>query len=116
MVPGTGIQINGSARATTYISANQVSFVLPASDVAAAGKLNVTAVNPVPNYSVSAAATLTVANPTANPGDHFTQLDLRNCRLAGVHPLSVGNRLQQQLRASVECHRSHHELRVRHGL
>jgi hypothetical protein len=67
MVPGTGIQVNGSARATTYVSANQVTFVLPASDVAAAGKLNVTAVNPVPNYSVSAAATLTVATPTATP-------------------------------------------------
>jgi hypothetical protein len=67
MVPGTGIQVNGSAHATTYISANQVSFVLPASDVSAAGKLNVTAVNPAPNYSVSSVATLTVANPTATP-------------------------------------------------
>ena len=67
MVPGTGIQINGSARATTYVSGNQVTFVLPASDVAAVGKLNVTAVNPAPNYSVSTAATLTVANPTATP-------------------------------------------------
>jgi hypothetical protein len=67
MVPGTGIQVNGSAHATTYVSANQVSFVLPASDVTAVGKLNVSAVNPAPNYSVSAAATLTVANPTATP-------------------------------------------------
>ena len=67
MVPGTGIQVNSSARATTYVSANQVTFVLPASDVAAAGKLNVTAVNPVPNYSVSVAATLTVASPTPTP-------------------------------------------------
>jgi hypothetical protein len=67
MVPGTGIQVNGSARATTYVSANQVSFVLPASDVAAAGRLNVTAVNPAPNYSVSTVATLTVATPTATP-------------------------------------------------
>jgi trimeric autotransporter adhesin len=67
MVPGTSIQVNGSARATTYISANQVSFVLPASDVTAAGKLNVTAVNPAPNYSVSVAATLTVASPTPTP-------------------------------------------------
>jgi hypothetical protein len=67
MVPGTGIQVNGSARATTYVSANQVSFVLPASDVSAAGKLNVTAVNPAPNYSVSTVATLTVASPTPTP-------------------------------------------------
>ncbi len=67
MVPGTGIQVNGSARATTYVSANQVSFVLAASDVSAAGRLNVTAVNPAPNYSVSVAATLTVAAPTATP-------------------------------------------------
>jgi hypothetical protein len=67
MVPGTGIQVNGSARATTYISANQVSFVLPVSDVSAAGKLNVTDVNPAPNYSVSTVATLTVATPTATP-------------------------------------------------
>jgi hypothetical protein len=67
MVPGTGIQVNGSARATTYVSANQVSFVLLVSDVSAAGTLNVTAVNPAPNYSVSNAAPLTVATPTATP-------------------------------------------------
>ena len=67
MVPGTGIQVNGSARATTYVSANQVSFVLTVSDVSAAGRLNVTAVNPVPNYSVSTVATLTVASPTPTP-------------------------------------------------
>jgi hypothetical protein len=67
MVPGTGIQVNGSARATTYVSANLVTFVLPAADVTAAGKLNVTAVNPAPNYSVSSAAILTVAAPTATP-------------------------------------------------
>src|ERR1700733_2890936 len=67
MVPGTGIQVNGSARATTYISANQVSFVLLASDVSAAGTLSVTAVNPAPSYSVSLPAALTVAAPTATP-------------------------------------------------
>jgi trimeric autotransporter adhesin len=67
VVPGTGIQVNGSARATTYVSANQVSFVLPVSDVSAAGVLNVTAVNPAPNYSVSIAATLTVVAPNATP-------------------------------------------------
>jgi hypothetical protein len=67
MVPGTGIQINGSARATTYVSANQVTFVLPPSDVVTAGRLNVTAVNPAPNYSVSPVATLTVASPTPTP-------------------------------------------------
>jgi trimeric autotransporter adhesin len=67
MVPGTGIQVNGSARATTYVSANQVSFVLTVSDVSAAGRLNVIAANPAPNYSVSTVATLTVAAPTATP-------------------------------------------------
>jgi hypothetical protein len=67
MMPGTGIQINGSARATTYVSANQVTFVLPPSDVVTAGRLNVTAVNPAPNYSVSPVATLTVASPTPTP-------------------------------------------------
>ena len=67
MVPGTGIQVNGSARATTYVSANQVSFILLVSDVSAAGRLSVTAVNPAPNYSVSTVATLTVATPTATP-------------------------------------------------
>lgn len=67
MVPGTGIQVNGSARTTTYVSANQVSFILLPSDMAAVGRLNVTAVNPAPNYSVSTVATLTVASPTATP-------------------------------------------------
>ena len=67
MVPGTGIQVNGSAHATTYVSANQVTFVLPPSDVTTVGRLNVTAVNPAPNYSVSPVATLIVASPTATP-------------------------------------------------
>jgi hypothetical protein len=67
MMPGTGIQINGSARATTYVSANQVTFVLPASDVVSVGRLNVTAVNPAPNYSVSPVASLTVATATPTP-------------------------------------------------
>ena len=50
-IPGTSIQVNGAARTTAYVSPTQATFVLLASDAAATGKLNVTAVNPAPSAS-----------------------------------------------------------------
>ena len=66
-IPGTSIQVNGGARTTSYVSPTQLTFTLLASDAAATGKLNVTAVNPAPAASTSPTAFLTVATATATP-------------------------------------------------
>ena len=63
-VPSTMITVNGSARATTYINATQVSAALPSSDFSAAGSLSLAAVNPIPGGGTSAAVALAVSNPT----------------------------------------------------
>jgi hypothetical protein len=65
-VSSTVVQVNGSARVTTYVSATQVSVALTAADFATAANLNLVAVNPAPGGGSSAAATLTVAN-SPNP-------------------------------------------------
>jgi trimeric autotransporter adhesin len=62
-VPTTVIQVGGSARTTTYISATQVNVTLNASDVAAAGSLSLTAVNASPGGGTSTATALAVNNP-----------------------------------------------------
>ncbi len=66
-IPGTSILVNGSARATTYVSASQLTFVLLVSDAVSARSISVTAANPAPSPSISPAATLTVAAPTPTP-------------------------------------------------
>lgn len=69
-VTGTGfvattvIDVNGSARTTTYTSGTKVSAVLTTADVAATGSLSVTAVSPAPGGGTSAAFMLAVNNPT----------------------------------------------------
>lgn len=65
--PGTTIQVNGSPRATTYFSSSQVSFTLLPADVTTTGTLNITAVNPAPNNSISDTARLSVVTPSAAP-------------------------------------------------
>jgi trimeric autotransporter adhesin len=64
-VPTTVINVNGSARATTFINSTQVSAALPSTDFAAGGTLSLTAVNPTPEGGTSAATPLTVNNPVA---------------------------------------------------
>lgn len=62
-VPSTVITVNGSARATTYINATQVSAALPSSDFTAASSLSLAASNPSPGGGTSAAVSLTISNP-----------------------------------------------------
>jgi len=62
-VTGSAVQWNGSARATTYISANQLSASLTAADLANAGTFNITVFNPAPGGGVSAPQAFTVNNP-----------------------------------------------------
>jgi hypothetical protein len=65
-VPTTVIDVNGTARTTTFISAGQVSLTLTAADVSAVASLSLTAVNPAPGGGTSTAASLAIvaSNPT----------------------------------------------------
>lgn len=72
-VPATVINVNGSARTTTYGSATQVNVTLSAADVSAAGTLSLTAVNAAPGGGTSAPAHLQVVAP--NPAPTITSLN-----------------------------------------
>ena len=67
LLPATVINVNGSARTTTYTSATQVAVTLTAADVSAAGSLSLTAINPTPGGGTSAAVTLTIGSMTPTP-------------------------------------------------
>lgn len=64
-VPATVINVNGAARTATFASATQISVALAAADVAAAGSLSLTAVNPTPGGGTSTAISIPViaSNP-----------------------------------------------------
>jgi trimeric autotransporter adhesin len=62
-VPATVIQVNGSARTTTYIDAKHISVSLLASDLANSGSVALVAVNPAPGGGTSAGDSLPVLNP-----------------------------------------------------
>jgi trimeric autotransporter adhesin len=68
-VTGTGfnastvVDVNGSARTTTFSSATQVNVTLTAADVAATGSLSLAAVNPAPGGGTSAAVHVEIDNP-----------------------------------------------------
>jgi len=63
-VQGTLIEVNGTARTSTYVAANQVSAALTAMDTATAGSLALTAVNPAPGGGASSAFRLDINNPS----------------------------------------------------
>lgn len=78
-VPFTAINVNGAARATTYINSTQVSAALPTADFAASGSLSLTAVNASPGGGTSAVTPLAVSNPAVgflklNPSSVFVGL------------------------------------------
>ena len=62
-VNGSVIQVNGSSRSTAFVSGTQLSASIPASDIASAGTLSITVVNPAPGGGASAALPLVVNNP-----------------------------------------------------
>jgi N-acyl-D-amino-acid deacylase len=59
-VPASVVNWNGSARTTTYVSATQVTASITAADIATAGTVQVTVVNPTPGGGTSNAQTFTV--------------------------------------------------------
>ena len=61
-VSGATVKWNGSARTTTFVSSTQMTASISAGDIATAGTVSVTVVNP--DNSTSNAATFTINNPT----------------------------------------------------
>ena len=59
---GSTVGWNGSARPTTFVSATVLQATIGASDIAAAGTIAVTVVNPAPGGGTSNAVTFTVAS------------------------------------------------------
>ncbi len=62
-VSTSSVQINGSARPTTYLSGTQLSATLTVADLAAATSLSMKVVNPAPGGGASAASSIAVNNP-----------------------------------------------------
>jgi hypothetical protein len=58
------VQWNGANRATTYVSATQLTAAITATDVAASGTAAITVVNPAPGGGTSAGAAFAISNPT----------------------------------------------------
>jgi hypothetical protein len=52
-VPGSVVRVNGVARTTNFVSANQLEATLPASDFTSAGTRTITVFNPTPGGGVS---------------------------------------------------------------
>lgn len=57
------VKWNGSDRATTFVSATQLTATIPASDLVAAGTTSITIVNPAPGGGSSNAVSFIVNNP-----------------------------------------------------
>uniref|UniRef100_UPI0023F2BC62 IPT/TIG domain-containing protein n=1 Tax=Metallibacterium scheffleri TaxID=993689 RepID=UPI0023F2BC62 len=66
-VPASTIDWNGTPLTTSYISATQLSAMVPSSDLAAAGSIAVTAATPAPGGGTSSAITFAVSAPPAAP-------------------------------------------------
>lgn len=65
-VNNSTVNWNGSARATTFVSATQLTAAIPATDIAAAGTAAVTVVTPAPGGGTSNPQTFTIASPVAS--------------------------------------------------
>jgi pimeloyl-ACP methyl ester carboxylesterase len=74
-VPGSFVRWNGSQRATTYVSATQLTAAIGAADLAAAGTATVRVINPSPGGGGSNILNFTIDPPPANPVPVATSLD-----------------------------------------
>jgi hypothetical protein len=66
-IPSSFVNLNGNARATTYVSATSLTFVATVADQAAQGKLTVSVTNPGPGGGTSSVAQLTIQPGTVTP-------------------------------------------------
>lgn len=66
-VSGATARINGATRASSFVSASRMTITPTSADLATAGSLSVTVVNPAPGGGASNAATLVVTAPAPAP-------------------------------------------------
>lgn len=66
-LPSSTVLLGTTTRATTYVSATKLTFQLSVADQAAAGRLSISVVNPVPGGGASAAVSFIVAVATPTP-------------------------------------------------
>jgi hypothetical protein len=71
--PSAVVNVNGSARLTTFVSATQLLASIPASDITTAGSLAISVTTPVPGGTASEPKTLIVAQaePATNDNVNF---------------------------------------------
>jgi hypothetical protein len=62
-VNGAVVRWNGVDRATTFVSAAQVTAAIPSTDIATAGTASIAVFNPAPGGGLSNSQTLTIAEP-----------------------------------------------------
>ncbi len=62
-VANSVVQVNGANRPTMFVSANQLTAQLPASDIATAGSASVQVANPAPGGGTSGSLQLNIVNP-----------------------------------------------------
>ncbi|MGH7496679.1 MAG: IPT/TIG domain-containing protein [bacterium] len=62
-VSGCTVRFNGSDRPTTFINSTQLTAMIPAGDLTAAGTFNISVFNSAPGGGTSTAQTFTVNNP-----------------------------------------------------
>jgi hypothetical protein len=99
-VPGSFVQWNGLERATTFISANELTAVVSSTDKATAGTALVTVFNPAAGGGTSNTLSFTVTNPTQAvvlAGGSFEVGDLPDCGVVadfngdGKLDVAIGN-------------------------
>jgi hypothetical protein len=61
-VSGSAVKFNGAAKATTFVSATQVTAAIAAADIATAGTVNVAVTNPAPGGGTSGNIQFTINN------------------------------------------------------
>jgi len=62
-VNGSVVRWNGSARNTNFVTASQLTSLIPASDLASAGTATISVLNPAPGGGISSGLTFTINNP-----------------------------------------------------
>lgn len=67
LVQTASVQWNGTARATKFVSASQLSAAIPAGDVSAQGTAQISVFNPTPGGGTSSSLPFTIQTFTSNP-------------------------------------------------
>ena len=63
-INGSVVKFNGADRATTFVSASQLSLQITVADIANAGSATLSVFNPAPGGGISGTANLAINNPT----------------------------------------------------